>query len=424
MGQGADERWPPILVRPTHASISVVGKAGDWVWPPCHPRHVVDEALTLTLGPGPAVPAMPPHRSTARRFSVASSRLAQPSGPFGPLKWALLLPLDLISLVAFSGSCCPVSLLQVPLARRCLVGLFSLHQRSLALSLSRSLAVPVALSSLDEITLLFWCSFSHSFASHHLSRPVRDSFLRPLDQVSSVTSHYPRITVRIPISSTKSRQLQGRPEPAHLYHLVPIKTTTQNNNNMYTLEKLSLALVASLATGAQAGLSWQHRRHLHLMPRDGNYDSHNTTMVGPSGTAPYGTAPMGTGPMTTSVIYATSVVTVTSCGPTVTACPASSTVLSTVVVPVSTTTCPVSGPTAPHGTGIPGTGSVANPSVTTPPSPPLGTGVTPHINSTATTTMTEETNSTLTYTIGAGSSTSVVTTTLKVQTTRTQTSVR
>ncbi|KAI1378941.1 hypothetical protein F4677DRAFT_410109 [Hypoxylon crocopeplum] len=45
--------------------------------------------------------------------------------------------------------------------------------------------------------------------------------------------------------------------------------------------------------------------------------------------------------LTTSTVYATSVQTVTSCGPTVPNCPAGSTVLTTVTVAVSTTICPV-----------------------------------------------------------------------------------
>ncbi|KAI9882405.1 MAG: hypothetical protein M1823_005850 [Watsoniomyces obsoletus] len=173
---------------------------------------------------------------------------------------------------------------------------------------------------------------------------------------------------------------------------------------MYTIEKLSLALVASLATGAQAGLSWQHRRHHHhhMMPRD--VAPFNTTAAGPTGTAPYGTAPvgtapLGTGPMTTSTVYATSLVTVTSCAPTVTECPAGSTVVSTIVIPISTTVCPV---------------SAVNPVVT----PPPGAGMNPQVSTALTT---EEIDNTLTYTLGRGSSTTVVTTTVKVKTTRTKT---
>lgn len=44
---------------------------------------------------------------------------------------------------------------------------------------------------------------------------------------------------------------------------------------------------------------------------------------------------------TTSTVYATSMVTVTSCAPTVTYCPSSSTVVVTSVIPISTTVCPV-----------------------------------------------------------------------------------
>lgn len=175
--------------------------------------------------------------------------------------------------------------------------------------------------------------------------------------------------------------------------------------------------VAALAATAQAG-SHLHQRHAHHYYRRND----NTT------------APVSSEAMTTSTVYATSLITITSCEPTVTSCPGSSTVVSTVVVPVSTTVCPVSevpptdsksveNPVGPSASGSDygtGAGSTANP---VPTAPPMGTGVSPshYTNQTTTVTIAEEKDTTLTYTLGAGESTTIVTTTIRVQSTRTST---
>jgi hypothetical protein len=140
--------------------------------------------------------------------------------------------------------------------------------------------------------------------------------------------------------------------------------------------------------------------------------------------------------MTTSTVYSTQFITVTSCAETVTNCPAESTKVVTSVIAISTTICPVteaggSPPTAsatataPIGTGV---SEVAASSSATAPmgtgaySVPLGTGVSDVVSATASgpaETVTHVTNSTLTYTLGAGSSTTVVTTTIQHTSTET-----
>lgn len=183
---------------------------------------------------------------------------------------------------------------------------------------------------------------------------------------------------------------------------------------------LSTLAVAALAATAQAG-SHLHQRHAHHYYRRND----NTTA----------SASASSESMTTSTVYATSLITVTSCEPTVTSCPAQSTVVTTTVIPVSTTVCPVSEHATTEGQSTadavptaPGTGYSPGPSSTAdavPTAPPLGTGVpsVPHMNRTTTVIIPEESDTTLTYTLGTGESTTVVTTTIRVQSTRTSTLV-
>ena len=150
---------------------------------------------------------------------------------------------------------------------------------------------------------------------------------------------------------------------------------------MLTLRTLALALVASLATTAQAGTHWQ-RRHPYPEARPNNA----TAAVGPSA----------------MIVYTTSVATITSCPASVTNCPTGYRSLSTTIIPVLTT--------------MVGTGTAVR-------SPPPSTAVSAVGNSTTTVTTTDMTDATLTYVLGTGSSTTLVTTTVHVKTTRVQTSV-
>ena len=144
---------------------------------------------------------------------------------------------------------------------------------------------------------------------------------------------------------------------------------------MLTLRTLALALVAGLATTAHARTRWQNR-----------HDNATAAAAGPSA----------------MTVYTTLVATITSCPASIIHCPTDYRSLSTTVVPVLTT--------------IAQTGTAVY-------SSPLGTAVSPVSNSTTTVTTTDMTDATLTYVLGTGSSTTLVTTTVHVKTTRVQTSV-
>lgn len=157
--------------------------------------------------------------------------------------------------------------------------------------------------------------------------------------------------------------------------------------------KLSVVFFAALASASNGHF---HGRHHHFGRRQyGN----ETGISGPQ--------------MTTSTIYETQTFTITSCAPTVTDCPAESTKLVTSVVAVSTTVCPVT--------------EAGGYAVSTPPSSivaPISTGVytseaTVAPSAPAESVVTKVTNTTLTYTLGSGSSTTIVTTTIQHTSTET-----
>jgi hypothetical protein len=169
--------------------------------------------------------------------------------------------------------------------------------------------------------------------------------------------------------------------------------------------KLSVVFFAALASASNGHF---HGRHHHFGRRQyGN----ETGIPGPR--------------MTVSTIYETQTFTVTSCAPTVTDCPAESTKLVTSIVAVSTTVCPVTeaggyaASTPPSSIVAPvSTGGYA---ASTPPSSivaPISTGVYSSGSPVATSApaesvVTKITNATLTYTLGYGSSTTIVTTTIQ-----------
>ena len=161
--------------------------------------------------------------------------------------------------------------------------------------------------------------------------------------------------------------------------------------------KLSVVFFAALASASNNHF---HGRHHHFGRRQyGN----ETGISGPQ--------------MTISTIYETQTFTITSCAPTVTDCPAESTKVVTSVVAVSTTVCPVT--------------EAGGYAVSTPPSSivaPISTGVytseaTVAPSAPAESVVTKVTNTTLTYTLGSGSSTTIVTTTIQHTSTETITKV-
>ena len=161
--------------------------------------------------------------------------------------------------------------------------------------------------------------------------------------------------------------------------------------------KLSVVFFAALASASNGHF---HGRHHHFGRRQyGN----ETGISSPQ--------------MTISTIYETQTFTITSCAPTVTDCPAESTKLVTSVVAVSTTVCPVT--------------EAGGYAVSTPPSSivaPISTGVYTSEaavapSAPAESVVTKVTNTTLTYTLGSGSSTTIVTTTIQHTSTETITKV-
>jgi hypothetical protein len=161
--------------------------------------------------------------------------------------------------------------------------------------------------------------------------------------------------------------------------------------------KLSVVFFAALVSASNGHF---HGRHHHFGRRQyGN----ETGISGPQ--------------MTISTIYETQTFTITSCAPTVTDCPAESTKLVTSIVAVSTTVCPVT--------------EAGGYAASTPPSSivaPISTGVYPSEATVAPSTpvesvVTKVTNTTLTYTLGSGSSTTIVTTTIQHTSTETITKV-
>ena len=161
--------------------------------------------------------------------------------------------------------------------------------------------------------------------------------------------------------------------------------------------KLSVVFFAALASASNGHF---HGRHHHFGRRQyGN----ETGISGPR--------------MTTSTVYETQTFTITSCAPTVTDCPAESTKVVTSVVAVSTTVCPVT--------------EAGGYAASTPPSSivaPISTGVYSSEGAVAASAPTESvvtkvTNTTLTYTLGSGSSTTIVTTTIQHTSTETLTKV-
>ncbi|OCK72754.1 hypothetical protein K432DRAFT_430905 [Lepidopterella palustris CBS 459.81] len=144
---------------------------------------------------------------------------------------------------------------------------------------------------------------------------------------------------------------------------------------MQLINKLSILFFAALATASNAHL---HGRHHHLARRQyGN----ETGISGPK--------------LTTSTVYSTQLVTVISCAPTITNCPADATKVVTSIIAISTTVCPVTEAEA-VASSTPSTLAAPVQSV-----------------------ITKVTNSTLTYTLGSGSSTTVVTTTIQHTSTET-----
>lgn len=157
---------------------------------------------------------------------------------------------------------------------------------------------------------------------------------------------------------------------------------------MQLITKLSVA-IAALATVASA----HSRRHAH-MARQYQYGNATTAYAYPTGAT--AGSPID---WTTSTIYSTATFTVTSCAPTITQCPAHSTRVVTSVIAVSTTVCPKSDVVPSSAVNPVGTGVPANPSsVASVDTTPIATRVT---------------NTTLTYTLGTGSSTTVITTTIQ-----------
>ena len=136
--------------------------------------------------------------------------------------------------------------------------------------------------------------------------------------------------------------------------------------------------------------------------------------------------------MTISTIYETQTFTITSCAPTVTNCPAESTKLVTSIVAVSTTVCPVteaegyaastppSSIVAPISTGVYSAVSTPSSSIVAPISTGVYSSEAPVATSApAESVVTKITNTTLTYTLGSGSSTTIVTTTIQHTSTET-----
>jgi hypothetical protein len=209
---------------------------------------------------------------------------------------------------------------------------------------------------------------------------------------------------------------------------------------MHMFSKAAVVAVAALATVGEARLHHRHEARSAVRA--------NTT------------APV----MTTSTIYSSKIVTVTSCASSVKDCPSKSTVLSTSIIAVGTTVCPVdSHPKPSEGpkvvpSALSETGSKPTPSVVPEQKQPEGkkpeekqpegkkplpskpTSVSPAITETPMALVSQiaaanssmesvartasEGDLTLTYTLGSGSSTSVVTTTITKKSTLLQTSVR
>ncbi|KAI9890700.1 MAG: hypothetical protein M1814_003769 [Vezdaea aestivalis] len=156
----------------------------------------------------------------------------------------------------------------------------------------------------------------------------------------------------------------------------------------------ALLAVSGLATIASAYHGHQHQGHKYY-----GRDGYSNATAAPE--------------MVTATIYSTQLVTVTSCAPTVTYCPAHSTAVVTSVVAVSTTVCPASEAS-----------KYTSPTLS-PTMPPATFNYTPS-NSTAVAPITPSVSvstgsATLTYTIGSGSSTTVVTTTVQMTSTITNT---
>jgi len=184
--------------------------------------------------------------------------------------------------------------------------------------------------------------------------------------------------------------------------------------------KLSVAFIAALAA---AGEAHNHLGHHYHRRQYGN------ETAGPVSAS-----------MTTSTVYSTQEITITSCAPTVTNCPAESTTVVTSVIAVSTTVCPVTATgisssavaapigasssaalgTSPSSSAIaaPIGGSSSVPLGTAPYSSSQAAGPTETAGSPSPGT-TRVSNSTLTYTLGSGSSTTVVTTTIQHTSTET-----
>ncbi|KAF2461326.1 hypothetical protein BDY21DRAFT_83745 [Lineolata rhizophorae] len=168
---------------------------------------------------------------------------------------------------------------------------------------------------------------------------------------------------------------------------------------MQLVNKISVGLVAALATVSSAHVHGHQHHHNFLRRHFGNE------------TAPAPTADAAE--MTTSTIYSTMTSTITHCPETVTDCPLDNLEVVTSVIAVSTTVCPVEEAEAtptdstpefefnPHGTGASPDSPAETPG-------PAGPSVVTHI-----------TNSTLTYTLGSGESTTVVTTTVQHTSTET-----
>ncbi|KAJ9658109.1 hypothetical protein H2201_007890 [Coniosporium apollinis] len=182
---------------------------------------------------------------------------------------------------------------------------------------------------------------------------------------------------------------------------------------MQLINKLSVAAVAALAT---LGSAHSHRRHAHIA-RQG-YSNETVSHAYPTEVTGYPTGGETASPteMTTSTIYSTATFTITSCAPTITNCPADATKVVTSVIAVSTTVCPKS-EVGSSSSGYADSSSWAYPDPSSSAVDPIGTGVHSYpassVAATETPIATEVTNSTLTYTLGTGSSTTVITTTIR-----------
>jgi hypothetical protein len=136
------------------------------------------------------------------------------------------------------------------------------------------------------------------------------------------------------------------------------------------------------------------------------------------------TADPASASMTTSTVYSTQEITITSCAPTVTNCPAKSISVLTSVVAVSTTVVPVKATASPSSSVVAAAlgGSSSVPLGTAPAgSSPSASSI--EVGGSSAPVTTRVSNATLTYTLGLGSSSTVITTTVHRTSTETLYSV-